>query len=152
MNRRKTTMRFHTIQKAVQVIAAGSVTALLAMGCATAPGSGDEFALDETSAEENAPLGGEALLQKKSEMQRSLGDLMHFHKTLSSLAQRDDSTGFTNFAGFLNPAGGAFPRITVAPGSTAGAIGTTVHHVLGVIDGGGNLDLVSAPLALTIVP
>jgi len=60
------------------------------LGCATGPLPDEEFAIDRTAAEESAPLGGESLVQRKAEMQRSLRDLMHFHRTLSSLADRRD--------------------------------------------------------------
>ena len=74
----------------------------LALACASGPKSRyDEFAPDATMAEESSPLGGEALVQKKVEMQRGLRDLMHMHRTVASLSARRDRTGFTNFAGFL---------------------------------------------------
>ncbi len=80
------------------------VTALaLSFGCVSAPGPiEDEFAPDRSAAEESVPLGGDALAERKSEMQRSLRDLMHFHRTLSSLAGRRDREGFSNFAEFLD--------------------------------------------------
>jgi hypothetical protein len=72
------------------------------IGCASSAPIEDEFAPDQTAAEESVPLGGEALAEKKAEMQRSLRDLMHFHRTLSSLDGRRDRTGFSNFAEFLD--------------------------------------------------
>jgi len=83
-------------------IIAATLGVLAGVGCAGAPELRDEFAPDRTAAEESVPLGGEALAQKKSEMQRSLRDMMHFHRTLSSLAGRHDNTGFSNFAEFLD--------------------------------------------------
>jgi hypothetical protein len=73
-----------------------------ALGCVGPPQVYDEFAPDRSADEQSVPLGGDALAQKKSEMQRSLRDLMHFHRTLSSLAGRNDRTGFSTFADFLN--------------------------------------------------
>ena len=75
---------------------------MVGLGCATGPLPDDEFAIDRTAAEESAPLGGESLVQRKAEMQRSLRDLMHFHRTLSSLADRRDRAGFLSFADFLD--------------------------------------------------
>ena len=81
---------------------AALVAGVVGFGCATTNDEFDEFAPDNTAAERSAPLGGEALVQMKSEMQRGLGDLIHFHSTLASLSERRDSTGFTHFAGFLD--------------------------------------------------
>lgn len=87
----------------VRIARAAAAAAMLALAaCASTPATHDEFALDATSAEESAPLGGEALVQKKTEMQRALRDLMHFQRTLASLSLRRDSAGFTNFAGFVD--------------------------------------------------
>lgn len=74
----------------------------LAVGCVSEPDLRDEFAPDSTAAEESVPLGGDALAQKKGEMERSLRDLMHFHRTIASLDGRRDRNGFSNFAGFLD--------------------------------------------------
>ena len=76
--------------------------ATVGFGCVSEPDLRDEFAPDSTAAEESVPLGGDALAQKKSEMERSLRDLMHFHRTLASLTGRRDSNGFSNFAGFID--------------------------------------------------
>jgi len=77
---------------------------VLAMGaaCRSAGPQPGEFAPDATRAEESAPLGGQSLAQKKTEMRRSLRDLRHMHRTLESLAHRRDSQGFSNFSGFLD--------------------------------------------------
>ena len=81
-------------------IACGSLVVVL--GCTTGPLPAEEFAIDRTAAEESAPLGGDSLVQRKAEMRRSLHDLMHLHRTLSSLADRQDRTGFLSFADFLD--------------------------------------------------
>ena len=73
-----------------------------AAGCISNEPIRDEFAPDGTAAEESVPLGGEALAEKKREMERSLRDLMHFHRTIASLDGRRDRNGFSNFAGFLD--------------------------------------------------
>ena len=75
---------------------------LIALGCASAPPANEEFAPDRSAAEESVPLGGDALAQKKTDMERSLRDLMHFHRTLSSLSGRRDKNGFSNFAEFVD--------------------------------------------------
>ena len=73
----------------------------VALGCTNAPPV-EEFAPDRSAAEESVPLGGDALAQKKADMERSLRDLMHVHRTLSSLSGRRDKNGFSNFAEFVD--------------------------------------------------
>lgn len=52
--------------------------------------------------EASAPLGGEALVQHKREMQRAHRDMAHFHATLASLNQRRDKNGLVLFSRFLD--------------------------------------------------
>jgi hypothetical protein len=55
--------------------------------------------LDERAAvEENTPLGGEALTQRKLEMKRAYKDLIHFQVTFESLHQRKDRNGLILFS------------------------------------------------------
>ena len=78
-----------------------ALTATL-FGCATSHEAPDEFFEHETSAEESAPLGGEALAQRRRELNRAHGDLAHFHDTLSSLRHRRNRSGSILFSGFLD--------------------------------------------------
>ncbi len=48
-----------------------------------------------------SPLGGEALLQRKQDLDRAFNDMMHFHATLMSLIDRQDSRAITLFDDFL---------------------------------------------------
>ena len=61
-----------------------------------------ELGVDPTMAEQSAPLGGEALSQRRLEMRRAHLDLVHFHTTLASLNQRRDRNGQVLFKGFLD--------------------------------------------------
>ena len=60
-----------------------------------------ELADEITAAEESAPLGGEALTQRKLEMKRAQRDLVHFHATLDSLNRRRDRNAQQLFRSFL---------------------------------------------------
>ena len=61
-----------------------------------------ELADEVSVAEESAPLGGEALSQRKLEMRRAQRDLVHFHTTLESLNRRRDRNGQQLFRRFLD--------------------------------------------------
>jgi len=61
-----------------------------------------ELAEEVTAAEQSAPLGGEALAQRRLEMRRAQKDLVHFHATLESLNRRRDRSGQQLFRGFLD--------------------------------------------------
>lgn len=50
---------------------------------------------------EEAPLGGEALAQRKQDMQRAFGDMLAFQATMSSLIDRRDNTGLSSFDEFV---------------------------------------------------
>jgi hypothetical protein len=55
-----------------------------------------------SAAEASAPLGGEALSQRKMDMQRAYRDMVHFDKTLTSLNRRRDRKGRVLFRNFLD--------------------------------------------------
>jgi len=74
----------------------------LMLGCASHRDLPDDFALEESGAEESSPLGGEALAQRKQEMERAHNDMLHFHATLESLQYRRDRNGMVLFSGFLD--------------------------------------------------
>ncbi len=70
--------------------------ALGSLGCAGAE------PIDMDAAVRNeAPLGGEALVQRKHDLERAHRDLLHFHATLTSLVDRHDSRSISLFDGFL---------------------------------------------------
>jgi hypothetical protein len=50
---------------------------------------------------EEAPLGGEALAQRRQDMQRAFGDMLAFQATMSSLIDRRDNTGLASFDEFV---------------------------------------------------
>lgn len=51
--------------------------------------------------EEEAPLGGEALAQRKQDLERAVRDMTAFHSTMSSLIDRRDSSGLVIFDDFV---------------------------------------------------
>lgn len=71
--------------------------ALASLACA---GDGLDVELDAQRVSET-PLGGEALLQRKHDLDRAFGDLLHFHATLMSLIDRNDGRSITLFDDFL---------------------------------------------------
>ena len=71
-------------------------------GCVAIDVAPDDLVPEVTAAESNAPLGGEALAQRRLEMRRAYGDMVHFHATLESLKRRRDRSGLVLFNGFLD--------------------------------------------------
>jgi hypothetical protein len=70
-------------------------------GCAP---SGFDPAYEEAAliaAEEEAPLGGEALARRRMDLKRAWRDLLHFNETMQSLSDRKDSRGMALLDGFL---------------------------------------------------
>ncbi len=72
------------------------------LGCNTPPEIPDTFGVEETSAEETTPLGGEALDLRKREMSRAHRDMKHFQVTLRSLHEHSDRNGKILFGQFLD--------------------------------------------------
>jgi len=69
----------------------------LTTGCADdMPGARLQDPVSET------PLGGEALIQRKRDLDRTFGDVLHFHATLTSLIDRNDARAVSLFDGFLS--------------------------------------------------
>jgi hypothetical protein len=89
-------------------IARGALCAALATslaGCVAVPSNDQlppEFAKEASAAEASAPLGGEALSQRKMDMQRAYRDMIHFNATLASLNRRRDKDGLVLFRKFLD--------------------------------------------------
>ncbi len=61
----------------------------------------DQVAIQQIEVEESAPLGGEALAQRKVEMQRALSDMRAFHETMASMIDRRDSRSISVFDNFM---------------------------------------------------
>jgi hypothetical protein len=57
---------------------------------------------EPTRSEQNTPLGGAALAQRKQDLQRAHRDMIHFHATLESLQHRRDRNGLLLFSQFLD--------------------------------------------------
>jgi hypothetical protein len=75
--------------------------ALPVFGCAA--GSDYDFGeLAEQSIEEEAPLGGEALAQRRMDLDRAWRDLLHFEATMESLVDRKDSRSVALLDSFLD--------------------------------------------------
>lgn len=71
------------------------------LGCAAGSDpSGDEAAL--SAAEEEAPLGGEALARRRGDLNRAWRDLLHFDETMHDLVDRKDSRSIALLDGFLD--------------------------------------------------
>lgn len=75
--------------------------ALPILGCAAGSDRDLEARLAE-SAEEEAPLGGEALAQRRMDLGRAWRDLLHFQATMESMVDRKDSRGVALLDGFLD--------------------------------------------------
>ena len=73
----------------------------LALGCAFPDPLPTDLA-SYTSAEEVAPLGGAALIDRRQLLERTLQDLGHFHTTLESMAHRGDGQGIERLSDFLH--------------------------------------------------
>ena len=84
--------------KARRFLTLGTAVAL-ALGSLACAG-GDKTEMDDTVRNE-APLGGEALVQRKHDLDRAYRDLIHFHTTMSSLVDRRDSRSIALFDAFL---------------------------------------------------
>ena len=97
-------MTFQTARPA-RLASAMGFAAVLA-GCVITPhdqlSAEIELAETVTAAEQSAPLGGEALSQRKLEMRRAQRDLVHFHATLEGLNRRRDRNGQNLFRSFLD--------------------------------------------------
>jgi hypothetical protein len=81
--------------------AAVSVSTLSLGACATDPRSSFE---DQTRlvAQDEVAFGGEALAQRKLELERAVADMGDFLETLESMKDRGDERGIELFRGFLD--------------------------------------------------
>lgn len=79
------------------MLVAAGLTLLMALGAGMARADDDEGG-DRTS---EAALGGEALAQRKQDLNRALGDLTAFNRTLESLIERRDDDGVDTMEPFI---------------------------------------------------
>jgi hypothetical protein len=82
--------------------AALACAAGLGSGCVVTHKAPADLLPEASAAEASAPLGGEALFQRKREMQRAHADLIHCDATLASLKHRRDKNGLTLFSRFVH--------------------------------------------------
>ncbi len=71
-------------------------------GCVSHERRADDLVRRTSDARASAPLGGEALAQRKLELERTYRDLAHLNDTLESLHRRDDRNGKVIFSEFVN--------------------------------------------------
>lgn len=83
-------------------LASALLAAPLLAACASTPEIPDVLIPNETAAEENTPLGGEALGLRKRELERARRDMRHFHATLESLHERGERSGIILFNQYLD--------------------------------------------------
>ena len=77
--------------------------AALWTGCVSDERIADDWMAESTKGKASAPLGGEALSQRKLDLDRTYRDLGHFIRTIDALHRRNDRAGlvaFTEFADF----------------------------------------------------
>ena len=79
----------------------GLLASLVQLGCATSDPVYLDLEVEDSAAEETAPLGGDALAERKREMQRAYRDMIHFDITLEDLRHRRDRNGAILFDQFL---------------------------------------------------
>ena len=75
---------------------------LAALACASDPDPLHAFDGEETVREQNTPLGGAALAQRRRELERAYRDLAQHRTTLLDLRHRGDRSGTLLFGGFLD--------------------------------------------------
>ncbi len=76
--------------------------AALALGCASDERIADEWVAQAAVRETTAPLGGEALAQRKRDLGRAYRDLGHFLVTMDGLFRRNDRNGMIMFDEFID--------------------------------------------------
>lgn len=78
------------------------VALLLATGCVTHERLADDWLAEATATKASAPLGGEALIQRKLELDRGYRDVVHFQTSYASLKRRDDRGSEVLFGEFVD--------------------------------------------------
>lgn len=71
-------------------------------GCVSDATRADAMVRNASTAEASAPLAGEALEQRKLELERTYRDLTHFNVTFDSLHRRNDREGKLLFSEFVD--------------------------------------------------
>jgi hypothetical protein len=94
-------MRIRARSAGCTLFTALAATALGCAGTGTTAEVPDEFAWEETAAEETSPLSGENLAQARVEMQRAQRDLRHYFQTLRDLRDRSDPGSYNLFSSYL---------------------------------------------------
>lgn len=75
---------------------------VLALGCASDERVADDWVAKATTRESTAPLGGEALAQRKLDLDRCYRDLGHLLVTSDALYRRGDRNGLVQFNEFAD--------------------------------------------------
>lgn len=97
MSRPEVVMHRYLLRVALALLALAAITA-----CTSHERRADELVRRASEARSSAPLGGEALAQRKLELERSFRDLSHFNATLESLYRRSDRNGLVQFGEFVD--------------------------------------------------
>jgi hypothetical protein len=98
----ETSSMFRTNRLARLPLLLAACAAASYLGCAARFEMPDDFDLEPPTARGSGPLGGEALSQRKQQLERAQRDMVHFHTTLESLHHRRDRNGLVLFSGFLD--------------------------------------------------
>lgn len=80
---------------------AAALALVLGSGCVIDRAAPPDLVPETSAAEASVPLGGEALLQRKRELDRAYRDMVHFDATLLSLHRHGDKNGLRQFGNFL---------------------------------------------------
>ncbi len=91
------------IRRFRQTAVPAALALALATGCANTWTGSDYFEHTARIDEADAYVAGEALAQRKQEMERAKGDLVHFHATLRSLRRHKSEMDIQAFEAFLRP-------------------------------------------------
>lgn len=89
-----------TLRAAALSLLAG--LALVTSACVSADKPPDRIVPEAKAAESSQPLAGEALRERKRELQRAHKDITHFQETLASLKYRKERNGLVQFSHFLD--------------------------------------------------
>src|SRR5262245_52622917 len=76
--------------------------AFASLGCVSTDKPPDKIVPEAKLAESSQPLAGEALRERKRELQRADKDIGHFQETLASLRYRKERNGLVQFSHFLD--------------------------------------------------
>lgn len=94
-------MTSQTTARGLRLVLIAALLGGAGAGCVTNERLADDLVLEATQTEASAPLGGEALAQRKRELDRAFRDLTHMHATLMSLKHRGDRSANVLFSEFV---------------------------------------------------